>query len=207
MNTEIFLDTIEATQEVPGHHRLPLRGTPKVLPQVKKSPSSPSSSREEVPFPCFVWEGFSAFLSHLKRRQSTLDAREELHMSFHQFKSPLMSQCTPDIPDSPAMTRLSPRQLTENTMAGVTALWPLERKPRILMVTAQEARHCCSGLRGERTCIAPHERRPDSRVDTAEEYRYPCRTWRGTLIFQPQLEMRTSAPEATTEETRGAHRN
>ena len=55
-------------------------------------------------------------------------------MLFHHFKRPAMSQCTPDIPDSPTMTRRSPRGLTENTMACVTALWPLERKPWIPMV-------------------------------------------------------------------------
>ena len=35
-------------------------------------------------------------------------------------KSP-MSQCTPDIPDSPALTGLSPRGSTQNMMARVTA--------------------------------------------------------------------------------------
>ena len=44
-----------------------------------------------------------------------------------------MSQSTPDTPDSPALTRQSPRESTQNTMSGVTALWHLERKPLVPM--------------------------------------------------------------------------
>ena len=47
-----------------------------------------------------------------------------------------MSQCTPDTHDSPALTRRSPREPTQNRMAGVTALWHLEKKPPIPMVKA-----------------------------------------------------------------------
>ena len=131
LNLKRVLDTIEATQEVPGHTRLHSRGTLGVLPQLKKSPGSPSSSREEGPFPCFIVEGIPAFPLHLKRKLSPLDYREELQGSCHHFKRPPMSQCVPDTPDSPAVTRRSPRGPTQNTTAGVTALWPLEKKPPI----------------------------------------------------------------------------
>ena len=96
-----------------------------------RRPSSPSSSRKEGLFPCFVGEGIPAFPLHLKRKLSPLDYREELQGSCHHFKRPPMSQFVPDTPDSPAMTRRSPRGPTQNTMAGVTALWHLERKPPI----------------------------------------------------------------------------
>ena len=50
-----------------------------------------------------------------------------------------MSQSTPDTPDSPVLTQLSPRVSTANTMAGVTVLWHLERKSQISMSPRQEA--------------------------------------------------------------------
>ena len=53
-----------------------------------------------------------------------------------------MSQSTPDIPDSPALTRLSPQVSTQNMMAGVTALWHLKRKPQIPMTNRQHSL-CC----------------------------------------------------------------
>ena len=63
------LDTLEATQDVP---RLHSRGTPRVPPQLKKSPGSPFSFREEGPFAYFLMEGIPGFPSHLKRWQSHL---------------------------------------------------------------------------------------------------------------------------------------
>ena len=61
LSPERVLDSLKATQEVLRHSGLHLRGTPRVLPQPKKSPGSPSSSREEGPFPCFVREGIPSF--------------------------------------------------------------------------------------------------------------------------------------------------
>ena len=61
LSPERFLDTLEATQEVPRHPSLPSRGTSKVPPQLKKSLGSPSSAQEESPFPCFGGEGIPAF--------------------------------------------------------------------------------------------------------------------------------------------------
>ena len=48
---EMILDTIDAPQEVTQHNRLHSRGTPRVLPQLKKSPIFPSSSRDDCLFP------------------------------------------------------------------------------------------------------------------------------------------------------------
>ena len=47
-----------------------------------------------------------------------------------------------------------------------------------------------------------HETRPDSLVETPEEPWDPCRHWRATLSFRPQLQMWTSAPAATAEDSR-----
>ena len=134
------LDTLEATQEDPRHPHLPSRGTPRVPPQLKKSPGSPSSSREECLFSCFVGKGIPPLSLHLKRRQCPLDAREELQGSCKHFKRPWKSQCTPDTPDSQALTRQSPRGPTQKKMAAVTTLWRLERKPLIPMVNLTGSR-------------------------------------------------------------------
>ena len=136
LSPERVLDTLEATQEVHRHPCLHTRGKSSVPPQLKKTPGSPSSSREEGPFPCFVREGILALPSHLNRWWSPLDAREEVQGSCYHFKGPPMSQCIQDTPDSPELTRRSPRSPTQNTMAVVTALWCLERKPLTPMVNA-----------------------------------------------------------------------
>ena len=137
LRLERVLETLEATQEVLQHTRLHLKGTPRVPSQLKKSPGFPSSSQDNGPFPCFVRKGIPASPSHLKRRRAQLEAPEELHGS--RFKKTLMSQSIPDQPHSPALTRRSPLGSTQNTMAGVTALWLLERKPLIPMSAQQEA--------------------------------------------------------------------
>ena len=72
LSPERVLDTLEDTQEVPCHLRLNSRGISSVPPQLKKSPGSPSSSREEGPILCLVGEEILAFPSHLKRRRSPL---------------------------------------------------------------------------------------------------------------------------------------
>ena len=55
------------------------------------------------------------------------------------FQKTPMSQSTTDTPDSPALTRLSPRVSTQNMMARVAAVWHNERKPQIPTSTRQEA--------------------------------------------------------------------
>ena len=52
-----------------------------------------------------------------------------------QFKQTLMSKFTPDKPDSPALTRQSPRVSTKNMLAGVAALLHIERMSQIPMST------------------------------------------------------------------------
>ena len=69
LSPERLLDNLEATQDVP---HLRSRGTPRVPPQLKKSPGSPSSFREKGPFAYFLMEGIPGFPSHLKRWQSHL---------------------------------------------------------------------------------------------------------------------------------------
>ena len=51
LSLERIIDTLEATQEIPHHSCPHSRGTPKVPPQLNKSPGFPSSTREESLFP------------------------------------------------------------------------------------------------------------------------------------------------------------
>ena len=120
------LDTLAATQEVPRHTRLYSRGISSVLPQLKKSPVSPSSSRDEGPFPCFLGKGISAFLSHLKRKWSQLETQEELRGHATVRKDPSSPIHLSEIrPDSPATTGMEPRISTHNRKKGLRAPWHL----------------------------------------------------------------------------------
>ena len=70
LSLERVIDTIVPSKDVPRHTCLHWRGTPRVLPQLKKSPVFPSSSRDECPFPWFVWKDMPVFLSHCKKNLS-----------------------------------------------------------------------------------------------------------------------------------------
>ena len=71
-----------------------------------------------------------------------------------------MSQCTSDKPDSPALTSRSPRTPTYDTMADVTALWHLKRKPVIPMVNQTGSLTPLFRLERIEDCRAPNETRP-----------------------------------------------
>ena len=113
------------------------------LLQLKKFPDSPVSTREEAresrphpeeprfrllareegSFPCVVGKVFPAFPSHLKRRRSPQEGREEFQGS---ATIPRVNQITPSIPGKPvfpALPRLSIRGSTHTTVARGTVLW------------------------------------------------------------------------------------
>ena len=88
-------------------------------------------AREEGSFPCVVGKEFPAFLSHLKRRRSPQESREELQGRATIPRVSQMSQSIPGKPVFPALPRLSSRGLTHTTVARGTALWEsLVAKPR-----------------------------------------------------------------------------
>ena len=80
-------------------------------------------AREEGSFPCVFGKEFRAFPSHLKRRRSPQERREELHGRATIPKGPEMSQSIPGKPVFPALPRLSSRGSTHTTVARRTALW------------------------------------------------------------------------------------
>ena len=70
-----------------------------------------------------VGKEFPAFPSHLKRRLSPPERREELQGRATLPRVPQMSQSIPGKPVFPALPRLSSRGSTHTTVARVTALW------------------------------------------------------------------------------------
>ena len=79
--------------------------------------------REEGSFPCVVGKEFPAFPSHLKRRHSPQERREELLGRATIPRVPQMSQSIPGKPVFPALPRLSRRGSTHTKVAGGTLLW------------------------------------------------------------------------------------
>ena len=76
-NFQRVLHTLAATQEVPRHTRLHSRGTRESRPY-PEWPRFRLLAREEGSFPCVVGKEFLSFPSHLKRRRSPQERREEL---------------------------------------------------------------------------------------------------------------------------------
>ena len=80
-------------------------------------------AREEGSFPCEFGKEFPAFPSHLKRRRSPQEKREELQGHATIPRVPQMSQSIPGKPVFPALPRLSSRGSTHTTEQRGTALW------------------------------------------------------------------------------------
>ena len=88
-------------------------------------------AREEGSFSCEVGKEFPAFPSHLKRRRSPQESREELLGRATIPRVPQMSQSIPGKPVFPALPRLSSRGSTHTSVVRGTALWEsLVGKPR-----------------------------------------------------------------------------
>ena len=88
-------------------------------------------AREEGSFPFVVGKEFPAFPSHLKRRRSQQERREELQGRATIPRVPQISQSIAGNPVFPALPRISSRGSTHSTMTRGTALWlRLVGKPR-----------------------------------------------------------------------------
>ena len=80
-------------------------------------------AREEGSFPCVVGKEFPVFPSHLKRRRSSQERREELQGRATIPRVPQISQSIPGKTVFPALPRLSRRGSTHTKVARGTALW------------------------------------------------------------------------------------
>ena len=152
-------------------------------------------AREEGSFPCVVGKEFPTFPSHLKRRRSPQERREELQGRATIPKVHKMSQSIPGKPFFPALPRLSSQGWTHTTVARGTALWEsLVGKPRGKatnpLIYAMGSVNCCYRFGGKRKCMPPLETRTESPGETPEVPQDPCQLWRGNLNFPPRLHTR-----------------
>ena len=159
--------------------------------QLKKFPDIPVSSREEArdsrphpeepcfrllareeeSFHCVVGKEFPAFPSHLRKRRSPQERREELPGLATIPRVPQMSQSIPGKTVFPRLPRLSSRGLTHTTVARGTSLgkgsWESlvgepqgNGKDHLIHATGNVTLLESSG--GKRTCMPPPETRTHS---------------------------------------------
>ena len=142
---------------------LHLRGTPRVPPQLKKSPLFPSSSRDEGPFTCFIGKGILGFPSHLKRRRSQLKIErnsrghatitKEPHVSIHSRETWFPCNDSTVMPsinskhdgrcDSPVAPREKAIDPYVNSTGSLALLLQLERKADLHVSIQDEAWFPC----------------------------------------------------------------
>ena len=106
--SDIPVSTLEEAQEYRPHH---------------EEPRFRLLAREEGSFPCVVGKEFLVFPSHLKRRRTPQERREELQGRATIPTVPQMSQSIPGKPDFPALPRFSSRGSTLTMVPRGTALW------------------------------------------------------------------------------------
>ena len=111
---------------------------------------------------------FPAFPSHLKRRHSPQERREELQGRATIPRVPWMSQSIPGKPVFPALPRLSSRGSTHTTVARETALWEslvgksrgkASRESHRSLAPREGKRDTAATAREESPRACPHSRR------------------------------------------------
>ena len=136
-------------------------------------------AREEGSFPCVVGKEFPVYPSHLKRRHSPQERREELQGRSTIPRVPQMSQFIPEKPVFPALRRLSSRGSTHTTVARGTALWKsLVGKPRgksswesqRSLDPRKGKRHNAAPTREESTRASPYSRRGLTPLGRLQKY-------------------------------------
>ena len=121
-NFQRVLHTLAAIKKFPD---IPV-STREEARESRPHPEEPSFcllAREEGSFPCVVGKEFPAFPSHLKRRCSPQERREELQGRTTIPRVPQMSPSIPGKPVFPVLPPLSSRRSTHTTVARGTALW------------------------------------------------------------------------------------
>ena len=130
-------------------------------------------AREEGSFPCVVGKEFPVFPSHLKRRRSPQERREELQGRATIPRVPQISPSIPGKPVFPALPRLSSRVSTHTTVARGTALWEslmgqprgkASRESRRSLDLREGMRDTAAAAREESARACPHSRRDSRRT-------------------------------------------
>ena len=181
--------------------------------QLKKFPDIPVSSREEAresrphpeeprfrllareegSFPCVIGNKLPAFPSHLKRRRSPQERREELQGRATIPRVHQMSQCIPGKPVFPALPRLSSRGSTHTTVARGTALWesPVGKPPG-------------KASRKSHKSLDPREGKCDTAATAREEIARACPHSRRGLSTLGRLQKYPKIHVSTGEESSGS---
>ena len=129
-NFQRVFHNLAATQEVARHTRLHSRGSTRVPPTCRGAPFLPPSSRGGILL-LRVRERIPSVPSHLKRRRSPQERREEVQGRATIPRVPQMSQSISGKRVFPALPRLSRRGSNHTMVARGTALWEsLVGKPR-----------------------------------------------------------------------------
>ena len=140
-----------------------------------------------------VWKEFPAFPSHLKRRRSPQERREELQGRATIPRVPQMSQSIPGTPVFPTLPRRSSRGSTQNTVARGTALWEnLVGNPRG-KASSQSHRS-----------LDPRVWKRDTAVTAREESAYACPHSRRGLTPLGRLQKYPKIHVSTGEESSGS---
>ena len=111
-------------QQLKKFHDIPVstREEARSPAHIQRSPISDSELERRDPFPR-VRKEFPVFPSHLKRRRSPQERRDELQGRASIPRVPQMSQSIPGKPVFPELPRLSSRGSTHTRVARGTALW------------------------------------------------------------------------------------
>ena len=140
-----------------------------------------------------VGKEFPAFPSHLKRRLSPPERREELQGRATIPRVPQMSQSIPGKPVFPALSRHSSRGWTHTSVARETALWEsLVRKPH------------GSASRESHRSIDPREGKRDTAATAREERARACPHSRRRLTPLGRLQKYPKIYVSTGDESSGS---
>ena len=125
-------------------------------------------AREAGSIPFVVGKEFPAILSHLKRRRSPQERREELQGRATIPRVPQMFQSIPRKPVFPELPRLTSRGSTHTTVAGGIALWEsLVGKPR--GKASRESHRSLDPLEGSATMLLQLGRKVHVHAITRDE--------------------------------------
>ena len=140
-----------------------------------------------------VGKEFPVFPSHLKRRRSPQERRDELQGRATIPRVPQMSQSIPGKPVFPALLRLSSRGSTHTTVAGGTALLEsLVGKPR------------GKATRESHRSLDPREGKPDTAATAGEDSTRACPHSRRGLTPLERLQKYPKIHVSTGEECSGS---
>ena len=140
-----------------------------------------------------VEKEFPAFPSHLKRRRSPQERREELQGRATIPRVPQMSQSVPGKPFFPALPRLSSRGSTLTTVARGTALWE-----------SLVGKHRGKASRESHTSLDPREGKRYTAATAGEESARACPHSRGGLTPKGRLRKYRKIHVSTGEESSGS---